>query len=128
MRTGLAPAGRAILLAATFAGSAGLSGADPPRFSPIHAGTTLAPTIAPRHAPSDAPTELTLTGGGAGPGARLSLLGGGPFLLGSYIMPEGARGVEMHGDRACVDFYSHATKLGGIEILDLADPTSPVRL
>ena len=94
--------------------------------SRVRAGAPILTGISPSHGPSDQPTSITLSGDGFEPGARIALLNGGPFLLGSYIMPEGARAVEIKGDRACVAFYSHATKLGGILILDLSDPAAPV--
>src|SRR3989475_632242 len=94
----------------------------------VRAGAVVLSGVSPSHGPSDQATGITLSGDGFAPGARVALLNGGPFLLGSYIMPEGARAVEITGGRACVAFYSHATKLGGILILDLTDPAalSPV--
>src|SRR3989454_2038403 len=91
----------------------------------VRAGAVILSGISPSHGPSDQATGITLSGDGFAPGARVALLNGGPFLLGSYIMPEGARAVEITGGRACVAFYSHATKLGGILLLDLTDPAAP---
>jgi len=85
-------------------------------------------TVDPLRGRAEVSTVITLRGGAFEPGARVSLLGGGPFLKGSYILPEGARDVEVQGDRACVAYYSHASKLGGIQILDVSDPGEPVRI
>jgi len=59
---------------------------------------------------------------------RAALLGGGPFLTSTYEVPEGAHGVEVTAGHACVTFYSHTAKLGGIQILDVTDPAAPIRL
>src|SRR5438445_3422010 len=82
-------------------------------------------SVSPPRGPLDLATLITLAGAGFDPSARVSLVNGGPFLTGSYIMPEGARSVEAMGRYACVAFYSHGSKLGGIQILDLANPAAP---
>src|SRR2546425_2562758 len=82
-------------------------------------------SVSPPRGAVDASTGITAAGAGFEPGARVSLQNGGPFLTGSYIMPEGARAVEVTGSYACVAFYSHAAKLGGIQILDLTNPGAP---
>src|SRR5947208_232997 len=128
MRRALPPRVAALLLVTALVRIAGRSGAAAPSAAPILPGAALLESVTPAHGAADAPTSLTLRGDGLGEGARVSLLDGGPFLLGSYIMPEGARAVEMHGSHACVAFYSHATKLGGIDILDLTDPRAPARV
>src|SRR6185436_4719243 len=82
----------------------------------------------PPAGPAAASTRLRLDGEGFEAGMHASLLGGGPFLAATYPVPEGARGLEAADGHACVTFYSHAAKLGGIQILDFADPASPSRL
>src|SRR6267142_1871578 len=118
----------ALLAAVALVRLAGPSGTAAPSAASIRLNAALLAGVTPTHGAPDAPTLLSISGDGLAPGSRVSLLDGGPFLLGSYIMPEGARAVEVHGDHACVAFYSHARKLGGIEILDLTDPTTPARV
>jgi len=84
--------------------------------------------VTPDHGGDRRPADVVIHGTAFEPGARVSLAGGGPFLAASYILPEGARSVEVTGDHACVAFYSHTSKLGGIEILDVADPSHPRRV
>jgi hypothetical protein len=85
-------------------------------------------TLTPAHGAAEAATTIAVTGAALAPGSRLALRGGGPYLAGTYTLPEGARSVEVHGDRACVAYYSHGSKLGGIQILDVSDPAHPVRV
>ena len=72
--------------------------------------------------------RLTISGEGFEPGQRAALIGGGPFVVGSYGLSEGAHGVEVTAGHACVTFYSHTSKLGGIQLLDFSDPAAPIRL
>ena len=73
--------------------------------------------LEPSHGSAVADTTLTVTGEGFEPGARVSLLGGGPFLAGSFILPEGAHGITVSGTHAYVTFYDHVSKLGGIQTI-----------
>ena len=84
--------------------------------------------VTPPSGPAAGSIRLRLDGDGFEPGMRAALLGGGPFLTATYPVPEGARGLEAADGHACVTFYSHAAKLGGIQILDFDDPAAPVRL
>jgi hypothetical protein len=85
-------------------------------------------SVTPSHGPAAATIHATLDGEGFEAGMRAALLGGGPFLEGTYAVPEGIRGLETADGHACVTFYSHTAKLGGIQILDLDDPAAPLRL
>jgi hypothetical protein len=85
-------------------------------------------TVTPPHGAADATTTVAISEAAFDPGSRVALRGGGPYLAGAYTLPEGARSVEVHGNRACVAYYSHGSKLGGIQILDVSDPTQPVRV
>src|SRR5262245_532904 len=84
--------------------------------------------VRPPHGPSAARMRLTITGQGFEPGQRAAFFGGGPFVVGSYDLSEGAHGVEATSGHACATFYSHTSKLGGIQILDFSDPAAPIRL
>src|SRR5262245_20100758 len=95
---------------------------------PAGAGVPRLLSVSPTSGATGVSTQITITGDTLEPGARVSLLGGGPHIAGGYPLSEGAHGVEVHGNHACVTYYNHATKLGGIHLLDISDPVHPVRL
>ena len=112
MRTGrLAP----VLAAASLLGGAAALSSDPPSF-----------TVSPSS--GTPPATITLAGAPPEPAAKVSLLGGGPFLAGAWILPEGARSLQVRDGRVSVAFYSHSNKLGGIQTIDVRDPAHPVRV
>jgi hypothetical protein len=85
-------------------------------------------TVSPPRGSVSSPTLLTVAGAAFEPGARVALLGGGPFLAGAYPLPEGSRSVEAGAHRVSLAFYSHTSKAGGMQILDVDDPARPVRV
>lgn len=74
------------------------------------------------------PTEVRVTGAAIAPGSTLALLDGGPFEAARILFTAGASGVHVDGDRAYVAFYDPITKLGGIRVYDVSDPTAPHRV
>ncbi|HYV20537.1 MAG TPA: hypothetical protein VFC25_16060 [Verrucomicrobiae bacterium] len=84
-------------------------------------------TVSPPRGTTSAPTVVTIRGAAFEPGTRVALLGGGPFLAGAYSLPEGSRSVQARGDRVSIGFYSHASKAGGLQLIDVSDAAHPVR-
>jgi hypothetical protein len=96
--------------------------------SPALAGAPSVSGVTPDSGPAGEETALTVTGSGFDPGARASLLGGGPHEVADVRIPSGARRVCIEGDRAYVAYYDEVKKLGGFLILDITEPSSPVEL
>ncbi len=65
--------------------------------------------------------DVTITGTNFEPGAKVSLLNGGPFLAGDYNTPGWADSVYVSGDYAYV-----ADGGAGLQVIDISDPTNPI--
>ncbi len=77
---------------------------------------------------TDAATVLELAGSDLDADGRLSLRDGGPYEVGNLLIPSGISGVFCDGSKVYVSFYDTVTKLGGIQVLDVSDPSNPTEM
>ncbi len=87
---------------------------------PAYSATPTVTSVTPSTGPTDLPTSVTIKGTNFEPGARVSLINGGPFLAGSYVTDR-ASDVYVSGNYAYV-----VDGKAGLKIIDISDPASPV--
>jgi len=74
-------------------------------------------SVTPSTAPADSLTSVTIKGANFEPGAKVSLINGGPFLVGS--LKAFARDVYVLGD------YAYLISFKALIIVDISDPAAP---
>jgi len=89
--------------------------------TPSYSAVPTVTSVVPSSGTADSPTEVTITGENFEPGARVSLLNGGPFLVGrvDIALKKYANRVYVSGAYAYV-----ADRV--LDIFDISDPAAPV--
>ena len=90
-----------------------------PATEPAYSAVPTVTSVTPSTGPTDSPTSVTITGADFEPGAKVSLLNGGPFLVGSLDIY--AYDVYVSGNYAYL--INYRTEL---TVVDISDPTAPV--
>ena len=84
------------------------------------ADTPVLAGVEPTEGYIDEDTEITLGGEGFEPEASVTLLGGGPYLLGRVSTPDASYNVALSGGYAYV-----AEGTSGLQVVDISSPTAP---
>jgi len=91
---------------------------------PSYPLTPAVTSVTPNTGTTGSTQDVTITGTNFEPGAKVSLLNGGPFLAGSYDTTPGiAKGVYVSGNYAFVAAWDFG--VGGLRVIDITDPTNP---
>jgi hypothetical protein len=94
---------------------------------PVGAAEPALKEVAPPEGFIDSDTELTLTGEGLAPGARVALLEGGPFTAGRVDSPGSTNDIAVFGRYAyAVGSYPFPRRDGFLAVIDAGDPGTPV--
>lgn len=88
---------------------------------PVYSAVPTVTSVNPDTGTTDSVTRVTIKGADFEPGAKVSLLNGGPLLIGSYDTPGSANDVYVSGDYAYVADWD-----SGLQIIDISNPASPV--
>jgi len=90
-------------------------------FTPSYSAVPVVTSVVPLSGTSDSSTDVTITGENFEPGARVSLLNGGPFLVGRVDV-----GVNKYANRVYVsgDYAYVADRM--LDIFDISAPSAPV--
>lgn len=86
--------------------------------TPSYSAVPTVMSVVPSSGTTDSPTEVTITGENFEPGAKVSLLNGGPFVVGSLDIP--AQDVYISGNYAYLINYTI-----GLTVVDISDPAAP---